>query len=325
MTVVYGGSGRLCVWVLLLAPSALLLVGIIATEAAADGSGDAQDQDSGGLHVIAEDNSVNECYIYKTAIDSLMRAFAVLQEKQETTEEGEDGEDEEIPRHITRPADCYDIMLQDNTENGIYEIFPSSCRRRDWGIRVYCELYNNTGWTVVLRRQEQDDQTDFYRNWREYRDGFGEPNGEYWIGNEALHELSSSGSQQRLRIELEDWDGNKRWAEYKNFEVSEEDSQYQLHIGEYSGDAGDALRIHDGMRFTTYDMDNDSWGSNCAERWKGGFWYEACYRANPMGIYFKKTKSDKGITWRAWYSDSTVLKTVEFKIRPDTSTDGDAW
>ena len=58
-------------------------------------------------------------------------------------------------------------------------------------------------------------------------------------GNEDLHLLTSSVDQE-LRIELADWDGQKRYAKYDDFKVgSEQQDKYRLiSIGAYSGTAG---------------------------------------------------------------------------------------
>lgn len=46
--------------------------------------------------------------------------------------------------------------------------------------------------------------------------------------------------QQTLRVELGDWEGAQRWAEYSHFLVGDAESQYDLRsLGTYSGDAGD--------------------------------------------------------------------------------------
>ena len=41
-----------------------------------------------------------------------------------------------------------------------------------------------------------------------------------------------------LRIDLEDWDGQKRYAKYNNFEIGSSKSNYELTVSMYSGDAG---------------------------------------------------------------------------------------
>lgn len=75
------------------------------------------------------------------------------------------------------------------------------------------------GWTVIQNRR--DGSVDFNRTWQEYREGFGSPQGEHWLGNAALHALTSAG-QHQLRIELEDWHQQKRHATYNNFRVASE-------------------------------------------------------------------------------------------------------
>ena len=45
--------------------------------------------------------------------------------------------------------------------------------------------------------------------------------------------------RQRMRIDLADWEGNKRYAEFNNFIVGSETNDYDLEsIGSYSGTAG---------------------------------------------------------------------------------------
>ena len=57
--------------------------------------------------------------------------------------------------------------------------------------------------------------------------------------------------------------------------VEAEDQGYRLHIGGYSGTAGNSLSFHNGMKFSTPDRDNDKYSnSNCAQDYKGGWWYK---------------------------------------------------
>ena len=43
-------------------------------------------------------------------------------------------------------------------------------------------------WTVVVSRRPMEEQVNFNRGWTEYRQGFGDPETEQWIG-EHLHTL----------------------------------------------------------------------------------------------------------------------------------------
>lgn len=57
------------------------------------------------------------------------------------------------------------------------------------------------------------------------------------IGAENIHRLTLSGLTT-VRIDLEDYDGNKRYAEYSFFNVSDGNDHYRLTVSGYSGTAG---------------------------------------------------------------------------------------
>ncbi|XP_066957279.1 techylectin-5B-like isoform X1 [Macrobrachium rosenbergii] len=218
-------------------------------------------------------------------------------------------------RSPDRPKDCYELYQQGKNESGIYTIYPHKCHRAEKGIQVWCDLEGDEGgWTVALSRKPCDEQVSFNRGWRDYKIGFGDPQTEYWIGNDALHSMTY-GARQILRIELEDWDGAKRFVEYSSFSVESEDLSYRLHLGGVSGTGGDAFSYHDNMAFTTSDRDNDRYGGNCAVQFAGGFWYNTCHEVSPTSLLLEKQTSQKGITWTSWYPDRTTLKEVYFKLK----------
>ena len=148
--------------------------------------------------------------------------------------------------------------------------------------------------------------------------------GEYWIGTEALHHLTNQGNY-RLRIDLTDWNRNRKYAEYDYFMVEDESDKYLLHVMGYHGDAGDSLTKHDKQMFSTQDVDNDLagtdfFGGSCAKRFSGAWWYFKCYASNLNGKYYKGgTVPDKnfdGVAWKSWTGSKYSLKKVEMKIRP---------
>ena len=78
-----------------------------------------------------------------------------------------------------------------------------------------------------------DGSVDFYRGWDDYKRGFGNLNGEFWLGMDKIHRLTKERS--RLRVDLEDTTGKTAYAEYDIFGVTSERSKYKLSLGTYSG------------------------------------------------------------------------------------------
>ncbi|CAC5411621.1 FCN [Mytilus coruscus] len=141
------------------------------------------------------------------------------------------------------------------------------------------------GWTVFQRRM--NGKINFYRDWESYKRGFGNMKGEYWLGNDHLHQLTSQGKYM-LRIDMSDFENSKRHGVYSKFSVGSETSGYKLDVTGYSGDAGDSMKVHQiGNKFSTMDNDNDRDKDNCAVTYKGGWWYGACHQSNLNGLYLK--------------------------------------
>ncbi|XP_040060915.2 fibroleukin isoform X1 [Gasterosteus aculeatus] len=230
------------------------------------------------------------------------------------------------PVEKLHPQDCAEIYRLGIKENGIYTIQPDLNRP---ALEAKCDMETaGGGWTVIQNRR--DGSVDFNRTWQEYREGFGSPQGEHWLGNAALHALTSAG-QHQLRIELEDWHQQKRHATYNNFRVASEAQRYRLTAREYSGDAGNALSYskrynHDSRSFSTADRDQDRYAAgNCGQYYGAGWWFDACLAANLNGRYYRGRYSGvtNGIYWGTWYiltdgrtGERYSFKRVEIKTRP---------
>ena len=195
-------------------------------------------------------------------------------------------------------------------------------------VTVYCDLdTDGGGWIVFMRRQ--DGSVNFHRSWSEYKHGFGSPGDEFWAGNEFLYNLTKAGPMQ-LRIDMEDFDGNKAFAKCDEFQVGGEEDKYRLYVHGYRGTAGDSLintefSRHDltGMQFSTFDSDSDKSFYNCAEGNKGGWWYNNCFEANLNGRYShdKNIRWAVGIIWKSWRGYGEPLKRVEMKLRSPNGID----
>ena len=170
------------------------------------------------------------------------------------------------------------------------------------------------GWTVFQRRM--DGTEDFYRGWADYVKGFGDLNGEFWLGLNKIHRLTQS-ANTTLRVDLADFEGETRYAKYTTFKVLDSSRKYNLTVGGYSGDAGNSLSIHNGMKFSTKDQDNDRYSSSCATRFKGAWWYIDCHNSNLNGQYLSgsHTTYADGVQWFHWKGHHYSLKISEMKLR----------
>ena len=77
--------------------------------------------------------------------------------------------------------------------SGVYTI-ANFCGVKCSNTRVYCDTSSGGGgWTVIQRRK--DGSVDFKnRDWVRYEDGFGDLNGEFWIGLRSMHCLTNQGN-----------------------------------------------------------------------------------------------------------------------------------
>ena len=114
----------------------------------------------------------------------------------------------------------------------------------------------------------------------EFKVGFNDTFGNFWLGNDLLSQLTLS-RRYKLRFDLQARNLSWYYAEYSSFLVYGESRNYELLVSGFSGNVDDALRYQDGMMLTTYDRDNDPWtnsqyNNNCATFDGGGFWYKEC-------------------------------------------------
>ncbi|XP_039442096.1 ficolin-2-like [Culex pipiens pallens] len=206
------------------------------------------------------------------------------------------------------PQTC---SLSTNRHSGIQLIHPQPGFREPF--EVFCDQeYEGGGWVVIQNRYEGS--VHFYRGWNDYERGFGSLNGEFWLGLSKIHELTYS-RRYELHVLLEDWEGIRAVARYDNFLVAGPEEKYMLRsLGNFSGNAGDSLDYHLGMKFTTFDADNDLSTGNCAVTFYGAWWYRACHGSNLNGLYmqgFNRT----GMDWRTFRPDGYSQRMSRMMIR----------
>ncbi|XP_058444403.1 microfibril-associated glycoprotein 4-like [Malaya genurostris] len=166
-------------------------------------------------------------------------------------------------------------QLNSYSSSGVYTVQPDGEFSKP--IMVYCDQdHNEGGWTVFQYRY--NGMVNFYRDWDEYRFGFGKMDGgEFWLGLERIHQLTYSAPHELL-ILLEDFEGNTTFARFESFEIAGETDLYKvMRIDGYSGTAGDSMSYTKNAYFSTYDEDNDTHEENCSVKYHGAWWYRNCH------------------------------------------------
>ncbi|XP_019638401.1 PREDICTED: uncharacterized protein LOC109480612 [Branchiostoma belcheri] len=230
---------------------------------------------------------------------------------------------------IITPQNCADLSAIGIQTSGSYYV------GHPQPFQVSCDMDTaDGGWTVIQRRQ--DGSVAFNKLWTEYVQGFGNVNGELWLGLEHLHTLTTP-TQNELYVYLEDWEGNSRHARYSTFSVGASTSDYRATLSGYmsaDSDVDDDLTTTsnngrhsiNGRGFATT---NHGGFSNCAVDYgQGGWWYPtSCGLALLNGQYLTtcstttppSCSSADGIVWKAWKTYDYSLRKTTMMIRPGTS------
>ena len=124
---------------------------------------------------------------------------------------------------------CSEVYKSGDKISGVYKINPDGLGE----FEVFCDQKTaGGGWTVFQKRR--DGSVDFFRGWDDYKRGFGNLTGEFWLGLDKIHRLTVSGGY-KLRVDLEGSPGKTLFAEYDSFAVKNETAKYKLSLGNYSG------------------------------------------------------------------------------------------
>lgn len=203
-------------------------------------------------------------------------------------------------QYAVRPQHCGHLRHAGQTSSGVYTIYHNAAGKS--GQRVYCDMETDGGdWTVIQRRgQFGNGLYYFYRKWTDYAAGFGDVQKEYWIGNNALHALTSSGEQMSLRVVLQNSSWDSVSIDYGRFKIASAEDLFRISVGDFKGtDGWDALTEVNGQPFATLDHESGN-KYNCGRLYLGAWWYTPnCHGANPNGVNFngKHFHSNCGIQW----------------------------
>ncbi|XP_005050682.1 PREDICTED: angiopoietin-related protein 3 [Ficedula albicollis] len=244
-----------------------------------------------------------------------------LQELLENSFMGEEQEAEPIPSAVHKPtagthradgaaADCTALYHTGVQDSGVYTIQPNGSEP----FNVYCEMKFGTSWTVIQRRV--DGSLDFNQTWDAYTNGFGDLNEEFWLGLKKIYSITKQGSYL-LRIELQDWRGNRRHIEY-SFSLGGPSTNFSLQLARRAGSIPNALPERAPLRFSTADT---APASSCPQSHLGGWWHSECEETNLNGKYVTprsrgRLDRGKGLYWKPKKGRYYLLKSTKIMIHP---------
>ncbi|XP_062609639.1 fibrinogen-like protein 1 [Saccostrea cucullata] len=196
--------------------------------------------------------------------------------------------------------DCQDHYIEGQTQSGVYVVYPF---HNETQVRVYCDMETESGgWTAIQKRVSGS--VSFDRTWAEYKNGFGNANDSYWIGNDVIHELTK-GRNSSLYVSITFRNGTTLYELYQLFSIADESDNYRLLLGgPATGTLGDSMLNTgspysdlSGMSFSTPDRDNDRYRFNCAaySTRRGGWWFNFCHRTFLNGQWSPES------WYRPWY------------------------
>ncbi|XP_023930897.1 fibrinogen-like protein A [Lingula anatina] len=206
---------------------------------------------------------------------------------------------------IYNPRDCNDVEV-----NGLFTVDIAGFGEKV----VYCD----NGWVVVMRRY--DNSFDFHRNWASYRDGFGDPNDQFWLGNDALHALTNQGDYS-MQIDMKSCNGNYYFVKWSLFRINNEAANYvitDIIVDSYNTSTKYRLAEVLGWRFGTTDNPVGS----CPQNHGGGWWFESCTRWQLTGYYPVGCSGTAGMKMAAITGNNCdngcIIQSGTMKIRRNT-------
>ncbi|PIC27793.1 hypothetical protein B9Z55_019940 [Caenorhabditis nigoni] len=213
---------------------------------------------------------------------------------------------------------CQDWMKAGFTDSGKYTILVNGVETEVW-----CDMQTYGGGWVLFQNRLDDTESYWDRKWDEYKNGFGDidENSNFWLGNEALYQLTNN-QKATLRVEMYgDRTPNSKnttdfwFGHYFEFKVGPESQNYPLLNLEMNwanpiGNASTAwydLTCSIGSPFSTVDNIHDP-VTECVTKFQmGGWWLKNCALSTLNGAYTPKDwNNGYGMFW-IWDGSETIL------------------
>ena len=217
--------------------------------------------------------------------------------------------------------DCLDWRRHGYTKDGVYYINFHGYRRK-----VFCDMTTEGGGWIVMQKRF-DGSVNFNLDWATYKEGFGNVDGEYWLGNEFIHQYTIRFSTT-LRVDASGFDGQSNFITLDGFHLQGEVTKYRFYFqvnscrqSNFSYDLCYGWDFQRGFKFSTFDQDNDNFNGFCANFYHMGWWFDQCGVLGLNGPYSADgvlSVGKRGIFWNDWYPATTGLKQTTMLLRRDS-------
>ena len=170
-------------------------------------------------------------------------------------------------------------------------------------------LEQEDGWIIIQRRV--DTSVSFERSWEEYAAGFGDVDGSFWLGLDAMNDLTTE-QPMSLQIDVVLCNAPTVSIPYQQFHVGDAASEYRLTITSDTPGYNTkytTMNYQSGNKFSTYDNDNHS---NCGVRCRAGWWYHACCLVCLNGVY---NGNESRSQMKMSYMNREPIRTATMKIK----------
>ncbi|OWF45411.1 SCO-spondin-like [Mizuhopecten yessoensis] len=170
---------------------------------------------------------------------------------------------------------CAELYNSGQRTSGVYTIAPAGHQP----LNVVCNMGDGGGWTVLQHRLQGS--VSFNRSWTDYVTGFGDLRGDFWLGLEYIHMLTSRGVQ--IIIDMVGKHGYLIRYSYDHFEVKNASTSYELLVANDNSvncTSYSRLMYNNGSKFSTPDKQGKH---GCASH-GSGWWFKECSYFNINGV-----------------------------------------